>query len=82
MKYMFYYCDSLIELDLSNFRGFSVIDTSSMFGYCTKLKKLDLSNFKLSKTTEVCDMFGGCSSLKNLHGLVKQITNNFYEETD
>ncbi|HHT6778909.1 TPA: BspA family leucine-rich repeat surface protein, partial [Listeria monocytogenes] len=65
MSYMFSYCTSLEELDLSTF------DTSSVTNmYCMlnglHLKELDVSNFDTSSVTNMQLMFGGCKSLEEL----------------
>jgi len=45
MKYMFFECFSLEELDISNFNTSHVTDMSYMFSKCLKLKKLNISYF-------------------------------------
>ena len=67
MGSMFYQCDSLTSLDLSNFDTSKVTSMSDMFGVCSKLTNLDLSNFDVSKVTNMSDMFSSCSSLTGLN---------------
>ena len=45
MGYMFYECENLINLDLSNFNTNNVIDMSYMFYKCENLINIDLSGF-------------------------------------
>ena len=42
MKYMFYECNSLTNIDLSNFNTQNVIDMNSMFYGCKSLTNIDL----------------------------------------
>ena len=42
---MFENCESLIELDLSNFKTKIALNMTEMFKNCKNLKKLDISNF-------------------------------------
>ena len=42
MSNMFYYCNNLTNLDLSNFDTSNVTDMSNMFYYCNSLTNLDL----------------------------------------
>jgi surface protein len=49
MGFMFNDCQSLEELDLSNFNTQKVKTMELMFGACGELKKLNLSNFNVSK---------------------------------
>ena len=39
MSWMFYCCNSLTNLNLSNFNTQNVTDMSDMFSYCNSLKK-------------------------------------------
>ena len=43
MSYMFYRCEKLQSLDLSNFNTAKVIDMSYMFNNCSKLQSLIIS---------------------------------------
>ena len=60
---MFFYCKSLITLDLSNFDTSNVTDMSLMFSDCFNLTTLDVSNFDTSNVTNMRYMFGDCSNL-------------------
>ena len=48
-NYMFYDCESLISLDLSNFNTKNVTNMNFMFSNCSLLISLDLSNFNTQK---------------------------------
>ena len=67
MSYMFYWCENLIELDVSNLNTSKVTDMHDMFCYCSSLTELDLSNFDTSNVTDMYEMFCNCSSLKELN---------------
>ncbi|MCD7950134.1 MAG: DUF285 domain-containing protein [Erysipelotrichaceae bacterium] len=66
MSVMFYHCESLTSLDLSNFDTSNVTNMNKMFYQCTSLSSLDLSNFDTSNVTSMNSMFISCSSLSNL----------------
>ena len=55
---MFSYCNSLTELDLSNFNTEKVTDMRGMFDSYTSLKKLNISNFNYNNVTGKNMMFG------------------------
>ena len=68
MQYMFRGCNSLIELNISNFDTSSVTDMSSMFSSCSSLTEIEgLENFDTSKVTTMELMFDGCSSLEHIN---------------
>jgi len=64
---MFYYCGSLVELDLSGFDTSKVTNMGGMFLGCNSLMSLNLSNFNTSKVTNMNNMFRGCANLKTLN---------------
>ena len=66
MHAMFYYCESLTSLDLSNFDTSKVTDIGFMFTSCKSLTSLDLSNFDTSQVTDIGFMFTSCKSLTSL----------------
>ena len=66
MAYMFYGCNSLTSLDVSNFDTSNVTNMDYMFDGCEKLTTLDVSKFDTSQVTSVSDMFKYCSSLTSL----------------
>ena len=45
IDYMFYGCDSLTNINLSNFNTQNVTDMSFMFSGCNSLTNINLSNF-------------------------------------
>ena len=63
---MFYACNSLTSLDVSNFDTSKVTDMNSMFYACNSLTSLDVSNFDTSKVGWCHAAFFGCSSLVEL----------------
>ena len=73
---MFYNCEKLTELDLSNFDTSKVTDMSYMFYGCKKLTELDLSNFNMNSITnsQYC--------LASLTGLTKFTTPNDFGSID
>ena len=66
MSYMFSYCSSLTNLDLSSFNTSNVTNMDGMFDDCSSLTNLDLSSFNTSKVTNMSYMFSYCSSLTSL----------------
>lgn len=66
MSSMFYNCESLTSLDLSNFDTSNVTDMSGMFNWCESLNSLDVSNIDTLKVTDMRDMFRECKSLTSL----------------
>ena len=66
MGYMFCYCSSLTNLDVSNFNTANVTNMYGMFSNCSKLTSLDLSNFDTANVTDMGWMFCTCSSLTSL----------------
>lgn len=67
MESMFYNCNKLTSLDLSEFDTSNVTSMSSMFRNCSSLTDLDLSDFNTVKVTSMTAMFSGCSSLTSLN---------------
>jgi len=76
MSYMFYKCESLKELDLSNFNTNNVTDMTSMFHFCKSLELLNIDNFNTNKLQKVGNIFTGCEKLKNLRELKNIILYN------
>ena len=66
MSSMFYWCNKLTIIDVSNFNTSKVTDMSSMFSNCHNLTSLDISNFDTSKVTDMSGMFSRCSGLTSL----------------
>ena len=57
---MFYWCENLYDLDLSNFITQKVTDMSNMFYFCRKLSILNLSSFNTKNVSKVKGIFYGC----------------------
>ena len=66
-NYMFFECDFLTNLDLSNFNTQNVTNMSNMFNGCSSLTKINLSNMNTEKVTNMSNMFQGCTSLTNIN---------------
>ena len=66
MKCMFFACDNLMSLDLTNFDTSNVTNMNDMFHGCSHLTSLDLSNFNTSKVANMAGMFYVCSHLTSL----------------
>ena len=64
---MFFFCQSLNSLDLSNFDTTKVNNMFEMFSYCESLISLDLSNFNTSDVTIMGSMFSNCKNLISLN---------------
>ena len=60
---MFYCCNSLVSLDLSNFNSKNVKNMAYMFGRCQNLKLLNLKNFSTENATTMQGLFYFCNSL-------------------
>ena len=65
--YMFYECDKLTNIDLSNFNTQDVTNMRSMLSFCWSLTNINLSNFDTQNVTDMSDMFYECKSLKNIN---------------
>ena len=64
--FMFYYCVTLAQLNLSNFDTNNIVTMYGMFDGCKNLTSLDLSSFNTSKVTKMNYMFYNCSKLTQL----------------
>ena len=65
--FMFYDCDSLTNLNLSNFNTQNVTNMSYMFYFCKSLANINLSNFNTQNVTNMSHMFYYCKSLTNIN---------------
>ena len=64
MSGMFYECESLTELDLTNFQTLNVRNMSEMFRYCERLKTIFVSGWwNTDWVRESRNMFEGCYSI-------------------
>ena len=63
---MFYGCESLNSLDLSNFNADNVKSMSGMFSGCKSLTSLNISNFNIpsEKILIIHSLFYLCNNLK------------------
>ena len=67
MTGMFFGCESLTNLNLSNFDTSSVTNMTGMFSSCRSLTNLNISNFDTSNVTNMAEMFSSCESLTSLN---------------
>ena len=87
MRYMFYNCKLLTELDVSGFSTENVTNMGSMFYGCSALTALDVSGWNTSKVTYMGNLFYGCSSLTALDvsgwntSMVTSLTSVFFNCT-
>ena len=81
---MFFDCNSLTNLNLSNFNAQNVTDMWNMFSNCSSLTDLNLSNFNTQNVINMDHMFSSCNSLKanNIITEDKEILKRFYLEND
>ena len=63
---MFYGCEYLTSIDLSNFNTDNVTDMGQMFYNCSGLTSLDLSSFNTDNVTNMWGMFYNCPGLTSL----------------
>ena len=66
-SFMFFECNNLINIDLSDFNTRNITNMRSMFNGCISLKELDLSNFNTINVTNMNYMFRECNSLVNIN---------------
>ena len=57
MSEMFNNCNSITNIDLSNYNNQNVTDISSMFCWCNSLINIDLSNFNTQNVTNLRGLF-------------------------
>ena len=67
MRCMFYGCNNLTTLNLSNFDTQNVTDMGGMFYECGNLSELNLSNFDTQNVTDMDWMFYDCNSLTAIY---------------
>ena len=66
MGSMFYGCNGLTSLNVSNFDTSKAENMYFMFGGCKNLSAIDLSNFDTGNVTNMSCMFSSCSGLTSL----------------
>ena len=74
MSYMFFSCEELSSLDLTNFNTANVTNMDCMFYSCRNLSSLDLTNFNTATVTNMDLMFCGCSALTTIYASDKFVT--------
>ena len=85
MNYMFWACNSLINIDVSSFNTGNVTNMSYMFNNCHNLENLDLSSFNTSRVTNMEAMFSygyGLSSLDLSNFNTSSVTNMMWMFSD
>ena len=66
MATMFYYCNGLRSLNVSNFNTSNITNMRYMFYACSNIINLNLSNFDTLKVTDMSYMFANCEKLLTL----------------
>ena len=66
MQGMFYECNSLTSVDLTNFNTENVQSMANMFYNCYSLNKINISNFDTRKVKSMFSMFYNCRSLESI----------------
>ena len=66
MAFMFYDCNHLKQLDVSDFVTSNVMSFDRMFNGCMTLTKLDVSGFDTSAATGLAHMFHNCVRVQKL----------------
>lgn len=79
MSYMFYPCQSLTAIHLSNFDTTNVTNMSGMCYQCTNLTFIDLSNCDTSHVTNMRYMFYECNRLTTINGVIDMKSCKFSE---
>ena len=67
LNFMFYDCNQLKSINLSDFNTEKVNNMSNMFSNCSSLKTIDISNFNTENVTNMDSMFSNCYSLTELN---------------
>ena len=64
---MFFRCNNLIDINLSNFNIQNVTHMSTMFADCNDLININLSNLNAQNVTDMSAMFACCNNLTNIN---------------
>ena len=64
--YLFYGCNKLTALDVSDLDVSSVTSMNGMFYNCAALTNIDIGNWDVSSVTDMSHMFSGCAALTNI----------------
>ena len=67
MGNLFYGCNNLLSIDLSNFKTTNNRNLKSFFNQCFNLIYIDISNFDTSKVTDMSYFFKQCINLKSIN---------------
>ena len=54
MTYMFAWCSTLKEINVSNFNSNNVTNKNGMFYGCSSLRELNLYNFNINNIEDMC----------------------------
>ena len=65
-KNLFYKCDQISEIDISNFDCSQIVDCSGMFEDCSKLTILKLGQLNFALSSNFGNMFKNCGRLGDL----------------
>ena len=65
---MFYRCESLESIDVSNWDVSNVKDMHSMFEGCESLESIDVSKWDVRNIRDIKNMFNGCKFDYKLQG--------------
>lgn len=79
MIYMFYSCQNLTAINLSNFDTAHVTNTSGAFYHCSKLTYIDLTNCDTSHVTDMRYMFYECNNLTTIKGVINMKSCKYYD---
>lgn len=63
---MFFDCDSLTSIDISNFNTGNVTDMHGMFSDCAYVTDFNFGNIDTGNVTDMCNMFEYCENLISL----------------
>ena len=67
INYMFYKCNKLFSIDLSNFNTKNLTNMNNVFSDCFFINSLNLSNFNSINVINMNNIFYNCSSLISLN---------------
>ena len=67
INYMFGECETLTNINLSNFNCQNVTNMSWMFGKCKSLNNIDLTNINTQNAKDLSGIFYKCNSLANIN---------------
>ena len=76
---MFYICNNLVNLDVTNFNTKNSKSFYYMFYECYNLKKIDVSKFNSSKCESIYSMFFGCNNITEIDMINWDMSNLKYD---